>query len=123
MRLWIDHGGADAEEDTRKQPPFEPTCHAGQHQSARLHPHAKNDQAFAAPSIAQRTSDDLTGTPDNRINRLEDADRSDSQSERGEEQRENPQLMPSLRLFYKTGLGCCEEVSVLERGQGEDFAK
>ena len=64
-----------------------------------LDEHPGGDEPFAADPVGQRAGDELPGAPDGGVQRGEDADLADGQPVPGEQQREQPQARPSLRLL------------------------
>jgi hypothetical protein len=88
-QAWVDHRGADPEQQAANEPIAECRRGGGQKQARRLYPHSADDQAFAAPTVAQGTCCNLQDAPGRGIDRLENADALDSEFERGEEQRED----------------------------------
>ena len=103
-QAWIYHRGADPEQHAADQPRRERRRHCGQQQARRLHPHAADDQAFAAPAIAQGARCNLQDAPDGRIDGLQDADAFDAQSERGEEQGKDAPTHAVIEIVDEPGL-------------------
>ena len=80
-----------------------------------------DDQALAAPAIAQRPGRDLQDAPGRRIDRLQNADPLDAEAEAGEEQREDAPAHAVIEVVDEAGLRRGEQIAVAERGEREDL--
>ncbi len=117
----IDHCRADAEQHAGDEPPAETARRRRQEQACRLRPHARDDQALAAPAVAQRPGRRLKDAPYGGIDGLEHADLLDAQPESGKEQRKNPPAHAVVQVVDQSGLRGREEIAVAERSAAKDF--
>src|SRR5262249_6279157 len=115
-QAWIDHGGTKPQQQACQKPPAEIRGERSEEECRCLYPHTADDQAFAAPAIAEWPGDDLQHAPDRRIDGLEDTDALDAKPVGREKKRKYAPAHAVIEVVHEPGLRCCEQVAVAPAG-------
>ncbi len=118
---WVDHRGADAEQDGTKSPCREAGGRGDQPDRNCLREHPGDDEEFAANAIGESTGHELAEAPDRGVDGREHADTCDGESRGGEVQREDAPGEAVVEVVDEAGLAARRQRWLSKTGQCEDL--